>query len=49
MLRDIGPLLGYMKRYRWGYVWGTLSCVITNVIWVQFPAVLGSAVNRIEH
>lgn len=48
MLRDIGPLLGYMRRYRWGYVWGTLSCVITNIIWVQFPSVLGSAVNRIE-
>jgi ATP-binding cassette subfamily B multidrug efflux pump len=49
MLRDIGPLLGYMRRYRWGYVWGTLSCVITNVIWVQFPTVLGRAVNKIEH
>lgn len=49
MLRDLGPLLGYMKRYRWGYLWGTLSCVCTNVIWVQFPRVLGSAVNRIEH
>jgi ATP-binding cassette, subfamily B, multidrug efflux pump len=49
MLRDMQPLLGYMRRYRWGYVWGTLSCVVTNIIWVQFPAVLGSAVNRIEH
>jgi ATP-binding cassette, subfamily B, multidrug efflux pump len=49
MLRDMQPLLGYMRRYRWGYVWGTLSCVITNIIWVQFPAVLGNAVNRIEH
>jgi ATP-binding cassette subfamily B protein len=49
MLRDIGPLLGYMRRYRWGYVWGTLSCVVTNVIWVQFPTVLGKAVNKIEH
>jgi len=49
MLRDMQPLLGYMRRYRWGYVWGTLSCVVTNIIWVQFPAVLGNAVNRIEH
>jgi ATP-binding cassette subfamily B protein len=49
MLRDIGPLLGYMRRYRWGYVWGTLSCVVTNVIWVQFPTVLGKAINKIEH
>ncbi len=49
MLRDMQPLLGYMRRYRWDYVWGTLSCVVTNIIWVQFPAVLGNAVNRIEH
>jgi ATP-binding cassette subfamily B multidrug efflux pump len=49
MLREMGPLLGYMRRYRWGYVWGTLSCVVTNIIWVQFPAVLGSAINKIEH
>ncbi len=49
MLRDMQPLLGYMRRYRWSYVWGTLSCVVTNIIWVQFPAVLGNAVNRIEH
>lgn len=49
MLRDVRPLLGYMRRYRSGYVWGTLSCVITNIIWVQFPVVLGKAVNRIEH
>ncbi len=49
MLRDIQPLLVYMRRYRWGYIWGTLSCVVTNIIWVQFPVVLGNAVNRIEH
>lgn len=48
MLRDLGPLVVYMKRYRWGYVWGTLSCILTNAIWVQFPHVLGQAVNKIE-
>ena len=48
MVRDLAPLFRYMRRYRWGYVWGTLSCVCTNAIWVQFPGVLGSAVNSIE-
>jgi ATP-binding cassette, subfamily B, multidrug efflux pump len=48
MLRDLGPLFKYMRRYRWGYVWGTLSCVCTNAIWVQFPGVLGRAINSIE-
>ncbi|HEX4758377.1 MAG TPA: ABC transporter ATP-binding protein [Terracidiphilus sp.] len=38
-----------MKRYRWGYFWGTLSCVCTNIIWVQFPGVLGMAINRIQN
>ena len=48
MFHDLGPLLGYMKRYRRGYLWGTLSCVSTNAIWVLFPAVLGKAVNLVE-
>ena len=25
MLGDLAPLFSYMRRYRWGYVWGTLS------------------------
>ena len=47
MLGDLGPLLSYMRRYRWGYVWGTLACVGTNIVSVQFPRVLGMAVDRI--
>ena len=38
----------YMRRYRWGYVRGTLACVATNIVAVQFPRVLGMAINRIE-
>ena len=48
MYRDLAPLFSYMKRYRWGYLWGTLSCVCTNIIWVQFPGVLGMAINEIQ-
>jgi len=47
MLRDLAPLFKYMRRYRWGYVWGTLACVATNIIWVQFPRVLGTAIDTI--
>jgi len=36
MFRDLAPLFVYMRRYRWGYVWGTLSCICTNTIWVMF-------------
>ncbi len=48
MLGELRPLYSYMRRYRWGYVQGTLACVITNIVAVQFPRVLGMAVDRIN-
>jgi ATP-binding cassette subfamily B protein len=48
MFGDLAPLYSYMRRYRWGYVRGTLACVCTNIVAVQFPRVLGMAINRIE-
>jgi len=48
MLRDLRPLFVYMRRYRWGYLWGTLSCIATNAAAVQFPRVLGMAVDRLQ-
>lgn len=48
MLRDLAPLFKYMRRYRWDYLWGTLACVATNIIWVQFPRVLGTAIDTIS-
>ena len=48
MFRDLAPLFVYMRRYRWSYLWGTLSCVTTNLIAVQFPRVLGTAVDQLK-
>ncbi len=48
MLGDLAPLYKYMRRYRWQYVQGTLACVATNIVAVQFPRVLGMAINRIQ-
>jgi len=48
MLRDLGPLFGYMRRYRWGYVWGTLACIATNIAAVQGPQILKKAVDELE-
>ena len=48
MLRDLRPLYAYMRRYRWGYLWGTLSCIATNAAAVQFPRVLGMAVDKLQ-
>jgi ATP-binding cassette subfamily B multidrug efflux pump len=49
MLRDLAPLFGYMRRYRWGYLWGTLSVVATNAVWVLFPQVIERAIRDMEH
>ncbi|MDE3188308.1 MAG: ABC transporter ATP-binding protein [Acidobacteriota bacterium] len=49
MFRDLRPLFGYMRRYRWGYLWGLLSCVATNAVWVLFPQVLKRAIDGLEH
>jgi ATP-binding cassette subfamily B protein len=48
MFRDLAPLFAYMRRYRWGYLWGTLSCIATNAIWVLFPRVLEAAVDELK-
>jgi len=48
MFRDLKPLLRYMARYRWGYLWGTLALTATNAIWVLFPKVLGWAINDLN-
>jgi ATP-binding cassette, subfamily B, multidrug efflux pump len=49
MLRDLRPLYGYMRRYRWGYVRGSLACVCTNLIAVQFPYILGKAIDGLKN
>ena len=48
MLRDLRPLFVYMRRYRWGYLWGTLACIGTNLAAVQFPRVLGMAIDALQ-
>jgi ATP-binding cassette subfamily B multidrug efflux pump len=49
MLRDLAPLYKYMRRYRWGYLWGLLTGIVTNLVLVQFPNVLGKAVDALKH
>ncbi|MGB9406274.1 MAG: ABC transporter ATP-binding protein, partial [Terracidiphilus sp.] len=48
MLRDLSPLYPYMRRYRWGYLWGTLSCICTNAIAVQAPQVIKIAIDAMR-
>jgi len=43
--RNLRPLLPYLKRYRWGYVWGTLCVLLNNGIWILFPQVIRRAID----
>jgi ATP-binding cassette, subfamily B, multidrug efflux pump len=45
---SLRPLLPYLKRYRWGYVAGTLCVFLTNGIWILFPLVLGKAADDLH-
>lgn len=48
MLRDLAPLYRYMRRYRWGYLWGALTGIATNLVLVEFPNVLGKAIDALR-
>ena len=42
-LKNLRPLLPYLKRYRSGYAVGTACVLLHNGIWVLFPLVIGKA------
>ena len=44
-LKSLRPLLPYLKRYRWGYVAGTICVFVSNGAWVLFPQVIHRAVD----
>ena len=46
--RNLRPLLPYLKRYRWGYAFGTLCVFLTNGIWILFPLVIGKAADDLH-
>jgi ATP-binding cassette subfamily B protein len=46
--KSLRPLLPYLKRYRWGYVAGTLCVFLTNGIWILFPLILGKAADDLH-
>ncbi len=48
MLRDLKPLVPYLKRYRRDFFWGGVSVVLSNAIWILFPQVLRAAVDGLK-
>ena len=45
VLKSLGPLFPYLKKYRWSYIAGSISVLLMNGIWVYFPQVIRRAVN----
>ncbi len=43
MLSRLRPLFPYMRRYWRGYLWGGVSVILSNGIWVLFPQVIRMA------
>jgi ATP-binding cassette, subfamily B, multidrug efflux pump len=48
MLSRLRPLFPYMRRYWRGYVWGGISVILSNAIWILFPLVIGDAINALN-
>ena len=48
MFPKLKPLYPYMLRYWRGYAWGCLCTIVANLIWVQFPRVIGFAISDLS-
>src|SRR3954468_3227128 len=46
--KSLRSLLPYVKRYRWAYVFGTATVLLTNGTWILFPLVLGKAADDLH-
>src|SRR5213593_2621024 len=46
--KSLRPLLPYLKKYRWGYVWGTICVFCNNGVWILFPQVIRRAVDDLH-
>jgi ATP-binding cassette, subfamily B, multidrug efflux pump len=48
MFKRLRPLYPYLKKYRWGYFWGTLAVFLNNGIWILFPQVIRRAIDALN-
>jgi ATP-binding cassette subfamily B protein len=46
--KSMRPLLPYLKRYRWGFVFGTFCIILSNGAWAGLPRVIGKAAQSLE-
>jgi len=43
------PLLPYVKKYRWAYIWGGMSVLAMNSIWALFPIAVGRGIDSLKN
>ena len=48
MFKSLRPLFPYLKKYRRGLIFGAVSVVLTNAIYVQFPQIIQRATNDLN-
>lgn len=48
MLKQLQPLFPYMRRYRRSFLWGGVSVVLSNAIWIFFPQVIRVAIDDLN-
>jgi ATP-binding cassette subfamily B multidrug efflux pump len=48
MLAPLRPLFPYLRRYSRDFVWGGLSAVVSNAIWILFPQVIRIAIDDLN-
>jgi len=48
MLAPLRPLFPYLRRYSRDFVWGGLSAIIANIIWIFFPQVIRVAIDDLN-
>jgi ATP-binding cassette, subfamily B, multidrug efflux pump len=49
LLKNLRPLFPYLKKYRSAYIWGGVSVLLMNGIWVLFPLVIRNAINDLRN
>jgi ATP-binding cassette subfamily B multidrug efflux pump len=48
MVKELRPLFPYMKKYRRGFVWGGLTVLFNNGIWILGPLAIRGAINDLQ-
>src|SRR5438270_2993004 len=46
--KSLRPLLPYVKRYRWAYIFGSICVLFTNGIWILSPLALANAADDLH-